>query len=146
MDYCLINILEKSNKFFADNRFDKTIVKENKKKVRPLANATLNKFLRETVALNIILLAKTREVMARKIGVTNYGNYYLVVNNTIDILKLVQLLVEDGIFEEQFGQKCEAEISDLFAYGTAKIATKIPLYKYQMCTRRNWNKTPLDSN
>lgn len=30
--------------------------------------------------------------------------------------------------------------------GTAKIATDIPLHKYQIYTRENQNKTSLDSN
>lgn len=75
MNYCLINTSEKTNKFFINDWFGETIIKENKGKVRPLANATSDRFLKETVILNIILLAKTREVMARKSGATNYGNH-----------------------------------------------------------------------
>lgn len=56
--------------------------------------------MRETVVLNIISLAITREVIARKNGATNYGNHCSAVNNTVDVLKLVQLLVKDGIFKE----------------------------------------------
>ena len=84
--------------------------------------------------------------MVRKNGVTNYGNHYSVVNNTVDVSKLVQLLVENSFFEKQIGQKCETETSDLFELGTIKMATEIPLYKYQMRTRKNWNKTPSDSD
>ena len=90
-------MLERANKFFIDNWFGKTIIKKNKDKVRPLIS---DRFLREIVALNIISLAKTREVMARKSGATNYGNHHSTVNNILDILKLVQLLVKDGVFEK----------------------------------------------
>ena len=38
--------------------------------------------------------------MARESGATDYDNHYLVVNNTVDVSKLIQLLVEDGVFEE----------------------------------------------
>ena len=134
MDYCVINTSGRVNKCFADDWFGETIIKENKDKVKPLANATSDEFLRETVALNII---SPREVMARESGAINHGNHHSAVNNTIDISKLVQLLVEDGVFEEQLGQKCEAETSDLFALRTAKMATRIPLHKYQMRTREN---------
>ena len=96
--------------------------------------------------MNIISLAKTREVMARESGATNHGNHHSAVNNTVDVSKLVQLLVEDGVFEEQLGQKCEAETLDLFAFRTAKIANGIPLHKYQIRTRGNWNKAPPDSD
>ena len=75
--------------FFANDWFGETIIKEYKNKVRPSANATLDEFLRETVALNIISLAQTREVMAKESGTTNYGNHHLAVNNTVDVSKLV---------------------------------------------------------
>lgn len=60
-------MLGRANKFFADNRFGEIIIKENKNKVKPSTNAILDKFLREIVALNIISLAKTREIMAKKL-------------------------------------------------------------------------------
>ena len=103
MDYCLINTLGKANKFFTDNWFSETIIKENKNKVKLLVNATLDEFLKKTVALNIISLAKTREVIARESDTTNYGNHHSVINNTVNISKLVQLLVEDDVFEIQLG-------------------------------------------
>ena len=102
--------------------------------------------MRETVALNILSLAKTRKVIIKESGVTNHGNHHSVVNNTVDVLKFVQLLVEDGVFEEQLEQKCEAETSALFALKTAKMGIGIPLHKYQMHTRGNWNKAPSDSD
>lgn len=146
MDNSLINTLEKANKFFADNQFNETIIKGNKDKVRLSANTTSDKFLRETIALNIIPLAKTREVMAKESGITNHGNHHSAINNTIDISQLVQLLIEDGVCEEQLKWKCEVKISDLFALGTAKMVTGISLYKYQMHTEENWNKVLLDSD
>ena len=100
MDYCLINTSRKVNKFFVDNWFNKTIIKKSKDQVRLLANVISDKFLRETVILNIISLTKTKKVMVRESGATNYGHYHLVINNIVDISKLVQLLVEDGVFEE----------------------------------------------
>lgn len=86
--------------------------------------------MKETVVLNLILLAKTRKIMAKKSGITNYDNYHSIVNNTVDVLKLVQLLIKDSIYKEQLGQKCKVEISNLFAFATAKMATEILLHKY----------------
>lgn len=100
MDYCLINMSGRPNKFFVNDQFDETIIKENKDKVRPSANAKSNKFLRKRVALNIISLTKIREIMAIKNGTTNYSNHHLAVNNTVDVSKLIQLPVKDSIFEE----------------------------------------------
>lgn len=45
--------------------------------VRQLANNILEKFLKKTVILNIISLAKTKEVIAEKSNITNDGNHYL---------------------------------------------------------------------
>lgn len=90
----------------------------------------MDKFLKKIVALNIISLIKIREIIARENNVTNHSNYYLTVNNIVDISKLVQLLVKNGVFEEQLSQKCKVEILDLFAYKIIKITNRIPLYKY----------------
>lgn len=89
MNYYLINTLGRANKFFTNNQFGETIIKENKNKVRPSANTILDKILRKTAMLSIISLTKTREVIARESVVTNNGNYYLAVNNIIDVSKLV---------------------------------------------------------
>lgn len=63
----MINTLRKPITFFVDDWFDKTIIKKNKDKVRLLANTLLNEFLKETVALNIMIsLVKIREVMTKK--------------------------------------------------------------------------------
>lgn len=67
MNYFLMNILERANKFFADNQFDETIIKGNKNKIKLLANPSLDKILREIITLNIILFAKTKETMAKKV-------------------------------------------------------------------------------
>lgn len=146
MNYCLIDTLEKLNKFFINNQFNKTIIKKNKNKVKLSANATLEKFLRETNMLNIVSLAKTKKVIDKKSGVINHSNYHSIVNNTIDISKLVQLLVENGVFEKQFSQICETETLNLFAHRITKLVTKISLHKYQMRIIKNWNKTFPDNN
>ena len=75
--------------------------------------------------------------MVRKSSAINHDNHHSIINNTIDVSKLVQLLVKDSVFEKHLGQKCEAETSDLFLFGIAKMATGIPLHKYQMRTREN---------
>lgn len=137
MNYCLINTSGRANKFFADDWFGETIIKEYKDKIRLSANTILDEFLKETVALNIISLAKIREVMARKTSVTNHGNHHSAINNTFNISKLVQLLVKNSIFKKQLGQKYKAGILDLFAYRIVKMATGIILHKYQIRTRGN---------
>lgn len=66
IDYYLINILRRINKFFINDKFGKTIIKKNNDKIRLSANTILNKFLRKIVILNIISLAKIREVITKK--------------------------------------------------------------------------------
>lgn len=84
--------------------------------------------------------------MARESDATNHSNHHLADNNTVNILKLVLLLVEDGDFEEQLGQKCKAETLNLFKLEIAKVTTEIPLHKYQIYTKENQNKIPLNSD
>lgn len=101
MNYYLINISGKANKFFINDWFGETIIKENKDKIKPSANTSLDEFYKEIVMLNIILLAKTGEIIAKKSDATNYDNPHLAINNTVDVLELVLLLVKNGIFKEQ---------------------------------------------
>lgn len=103
INYCLINTLEKANSFFRNNWFQKTIIKKNKNKVKLLINTIADKFLIEIVIINIILFAKIGEAMTKKIDTTNYNNHHSIVNNIINISKLVQLLIENNILEKQLG-------------------------------------------
>ena len=89
MKYCIINTSERATKFFINDQFSETIIKENKDKVKPSVNATSNEFLRETIALNIISLAKIKEIIAKKSGTTNHDNHHSMINNTVDVSKLV---------------------------------------------------------
>lgn len=65
--------------------------------------------------------------MIKKSGNTNYGNYHSAINNTVDISKLVQILIKDCVFEEQLNQNPELETSFLFAFRIAKMANRILL-------------------
>lgn len=77
------------NKLYIDDWFGETIINDNKDKVGLLVNITLDEFFKETIALNIISLAKTRKIMAKESDAINHSNYHSVVNNNINILKLV---------------------------------------------------------
>lgn len=112
INYYLINILKRSNKFFVNNWFDKTIIKKNWNKVRLLTNTILDKFLKEIIILNIISFTKTRKIIAKKVYTTNYSNHYSAINNIIDILKLILLLAKNTAFKKQFSQIYKAEILD----------------------------------
>lgn len=70
----MIHMLGRLKKFFINDQFGETIIKKNKDKVKPSTNAISYKFLEKTIALNIILFAKIRKVMAIKIGAINYCN------------------------------------------------------------------------
>lgn len=60
--------------------------------------------------------------------ITYYGNYYLVINNIIEDLKLVQSLTKNSIFQIQFGQKYEIEKLNMFVRKIVKMRIKIFLY------------------
>ena len=48
--------------------------------------------------------------------------------------------------DKQLHQKCEIEKSNLFAYQKRKITTGISLHKYQIRTKKNYNKVLPDSD
>lgn len=56
LNYCLINLLRKVNKFMANNQFGKKIILLNKKKTYLFTNALSDEFLRKIVIINMISL------------------------------------------------------------------------------------------
>ncbi len=92
LDYCLINLTGREGKFYADNRFRETIIKLNKEKVRPSANAKSDVFLRETIALNVMSLWKSKKMLARATGATRHGNRHSVVDSRSDVTLMVKLI------------------------------------------------------
>lgn len=67
MNYYLINTLGRANKFFTNDQFGETIIKENKNKIRPSANAILDKFLRKTAVLILYHLLKLEKLWLKKV-------------------------------------------------------------------------------
>ena len=62
LDYYFINLTGQKDKFYVNDQFGEIIIKPNKKKVRPFANAKSDVFLRKTIALNIMSLYKGEEI------------------------------------------------------------------------------------
>lgn len=132
LDYYLINPSGRLNKFYADDRFGKTIIKLCKEKVRPSSNASSDKFLQEIIAPNVLSLWKIKEVMAGAIQSTSHGNHHSPVGSTSDLSLLVKILVEDKVFEFETRRDTKnTEFVDLFAYRSSKIRLRGPLKGYQ---------------
>lgn len=132
LDYYVINSSGGKDMFMADNRFGKTIIMLNKEKVQPLANAKSDSFLCKTVALNVMLLWKCKEIMARITWATFYGNRHLLVSIFPDMSLLVTHLVEHKAFEEQLerGMEKETQLPDVFSEGTTNISSGVALKNY----------------
>ncbi len=56
LNYCLINLSGKPDKFMANDQFDERIVLFNKIKVCPSANVSTNKILKKIILMNVISL------------------------------------------------------------------------------------------
>ena len=144
MDHCLINPSGKPGKFYADNRFGKTIIKLNKEKIRPSANAKSDNFFRNVVAPNVLTLWKSKEVMANTCGATDHGNCHSVVDTYYNVMFIIDLLVLDKVFEKRpgrgSGDNPERIGVDLFGKGLTAIASGVPLQKYIRRARDNWYK------
>ena len=100
-NYCLINLSERPGKYCADNRFREIVIKKNKDKVRPFANAKLHEFLRKVVRSNIIPLAAVKEVLDRKNDTTRHGNHHFTISRMVEVFTLVCHLIEDFVFKAQ---------------------------------------------
>lgn len=74
--------------------------------------------------------------MTKESSTTNHDNYHLAINNSINISKLIQLLIKDSIFEKQFSQKYEIKKSDLFTYKKVKMTTRISYISIKYALKR----------
>ena len=141
LDYCLINLSEKPGKFFADDRFGETIIRLNKEKIRPSANAKTDAFFKTVLAPNVLALWKSKHVMANACGATDHGNCHFVVNTYYNVKFVVDLFVSDKVFVKHpgrgFGDNPEHVGTDLFGKGMTAIALGVPLQNYILCVRGN---------
>lgn len=98
LNYSPVNISGQPGKFYPDNCFGETIIKLNKEKVRLSTNAKSDVFLRDTVALNVMSLWKSKEVFAQATGATFHGNRHFVVENHPDMQFLIGLILKARSF------------------------------------------------
>lgn len=141
----MINPSGRPGKFYADDRFGETIIKLNKEKIRPSANAKSDEFLREVVAPNVLTLWKSKEVMAQATGATSHGSHHSVVDSFKDVSFIVKLLLIEDVFLEKpgrgSGDNGESLSLDLFTIGCSTLASGIPLHRYKRRARGNWHAT-----
>lgn len=101
LDYCLIHPSSCLGIFMADNHFDKRIILLNKEKVQLLANAKLDTFLKEVVALNILLLWKCRKIILHIIGATLYSNRHSLIARLPNVSLFIKYIAGNLIFQEK---------------------------------------------
>lgn len=77
----------------------RNIIKVSKEKVRPSANAKSDIFLREAIALNVMSLWKSKEMLAQATGATRHGNCYSDVDSRSDVNFMVKLIRETDVFK-----------------------------------------------
>ncbi len=134
----------------ADDRFGERIILLNKEKVHPFTNTKSDEFLRETMALNVLLLWLCKEAVLQVTGATSHGNCHSLVAKLLDVSLLVKHMIDDSIFEEKLGRTGipnNTPISafpDLFYIGSAYLSNDIALSRYVDSTRGNWDNFNLD--
>ncbi len=125
-----------------DDQFGKTIIKLNKRKVQPSANAATNEFVQEVVSINVLSLWKSKEIIAQATGSTRHGNQHITVDQSIDVKLIVSLRIEDDVFSFKPGcTNKNTKFTDLFYNGTAEIASGISINEYLQITQGNWKAT-----
>lgn len=75
--------------------------------IRSLFNAKSDMFLRKTVALNIILLWKRKQVFTKVTAATYHGSYYSVLDTITDINFFLKLLLKINIFDIQSSKRAD---------------------------------------
>lgn len=129
LDYCLIN--PDGRTFCAVDRHGETIIRENKDKVRPSANAKDDKFLRDTVARNVPTLRACKRAMYESTGSTNYGTRHSLVNTFHDVSLIARTLAESRVFAFTGGRGKETEeMPDLIKLGIEALASGRVIKKY----------------
>ena len=137
LDYCLIN--PDGRTFCAVDRHGETVIRENKDKVRPSANAKSDDFLRKPVARNIPTLRACKAAMYRSTGAIDYGYRHSSVDTPHDVALISNTLSEARVFEMVRGRgSSTAEMVDSFAQGTRAVAVGWVLKKYKESTRATW--------
>ena len=130
LDYCLIN--PDGRTFCAVDRHGETIIRENKDKVRPSANAKDDNFLRDTVARNIPTFRACKRAMYESTGSTKYGTQHSLVNTFHDVALIAKTLAENRVFEFTAGRgQGIEEMPDLIQLGTEAVASGRVLKKYK---------------
>ena len=146
----MINPSRKPGKFFADDRFSETIIKLNKEKLRPSANAKTDNFFRNTIAPNVLTLGQSKEIIATACGATDHGNCHSVVDTYHDVIFIVDQLVVGKVFEKHpgrgFGNNPERVGTDLWGKSMTAIALGVLLQNYIRRARGNWYKSAQPNN
>lgn len=86
------------------------------------------------IVFNVLLLWKSKDVMARMIRVTRHKNWHSVVETYKNVTFIMKLLVVEKILEEILdygsGDNGKSINIDLFQKGTAALVGSIFLQKY----------------
>ena len=138
MDYCLIDP-DGRGVFCAVDRHGETVIRENKDKVRPSANAKDDDFLRITVARNIPSLLACKQAMKGATGARGWGNRHSTVKKFSDVISVASSVVEERIFDHIPGRGTEDvdEVADLIARGSETLLGPAIL-EYRKKARANW--------
>jgi hypothetical protein len=137
VDYCLMNPNTRPDIYCAIDRHGKTVIRENKDKVRLSAKAKNDRFLRKVVARNVGSLQTSKRVMAECTGSTDYRNGYKEVSWTENINMICPTLLEANVFTSIPGRGSDShpegrlkEYEDIITSEYTALAGGIPINKY----------------
>ena len=130
--------------FYTNDWFGKTIIKLNKKKIWPFINLKTDKFLREIIASNVLVLWKSKEVIARVTNTTKHENRHAVVETYNNVIFVVKLLISEKAFEKILdcgsGDHAGNINTDLFQKEMVALAESIFLHNYICWAWENWTQ------
>lgn len=120
----------------ATDRFGEKIILLNKENVCFFVNAKSDEFVRQTVALNILLLWSYKKVVSRALYATFFGNCNALVTKLSDISFLIKYISNNSKFKEKLGytsiqiNTAIFVFSDLFYIGATHLFDGKVLSRY----------------
>ncbi|KAF8475090.1 hypothetical protein BDZ91DRAFT_789320 [Kalaharituber pfeilii] len=127
--------------------FGEYVVRENKDKIHPGANAHTYDHLREIVARQVMSIRDVKHVMFNECNATNYGTHSQLMNITRDVDYVRKILCDESMYTKVPGGRFDgglgevfSEVNDLYTLGVRKVLSGQAIERYMTRARCNWDQ------
>ncbi|KAF8460175.1 hypothetical protein BDZ91DRAFT_799075 [Kalaharituber pfeilii] len=147
MQTCLVNPSGRHGGWMPADLFGEYVVRENKDKIHPGANAHTYDHLREIVARQVMSIRDVKHVMFNECNATNYGAHSQLMNITRDVDYVRKILCDESMYTKVPGGRFDgglgevfSEVNDLYTLGVRKVLSGQAIERYMTRARCNWDQ------